>query len=91
MYLNVRRPPFDNLQVRRALNLATDRGEFVKVMTGGEGNWAIAGAFPDTYAQDEIKKMQPYDRDQARRLLAQAGYPNGLNLEFLASSTYGSV
>jgi len=91
VYLNVRRSPFDNLLVRRALNRALDREEFSRALTAGEGLWGISGAYPhDLFTQDEIRQLQPYDPEEAKRLLAQAGYPTGLDVEFLASSAYGS-
>lgn len=91
MYINVRKAPWNNELVRRALNRAIDREELIKVMTAGEGPMAIAGAFPEHFTQDEIKKVQPYDPEEAKRLLAQAGYPNGFDIEFLASQSYGQV
>ena len=42
----------------------------------------MAGAFPDTYTQEEIKQLLKYDPAQAKQLVAQAGYPNGVDLQF---------
>ncbi len=82
LYVNNGRPPFDNLNVRKAVSLAIDRDEFVKTLTGGRGGWALAGAFPDTFAQEEVRKLLRYDPEEAKRLLREAGYLQGLSVEF---------
>jgi peptide/nickel transport system substrate-binding protein len=89
LYLNVRRPPFDDLRVRRAVDLAIDRDEFIKVFEGGKGGVALAGAFPDTFTQEEIRGILRYDLEESKRLLAEAGYSDGLDLEFFMSTRYG--
>ena len=93
MYLNMKRPPTDNVQVRRALSLALDRNEFIQTFTNGQGLWAVPGAFPDTFSQDEIKKMTylKYDPQQAKQLLSAAGFANGIDLEFLFNKAYGAT
>jgi oligopeptide transport system substrate-binding protein len=73
---NVRQPPLDNVKVRRALALAIDRESLVKNVTkaGERPAYAIscpgvAGYFPQARLTGTL--------DDARRLLAEAGYPNG--------------
>ncbi len=82
LYINNSKPPFDNFNVRKAVSLAIDREDFVTTLTGGKGGWALAGAFPDTFTQEEIRKLLRYDPEEAKRLLREAGYPQGLSVEF---------
>ncbi len=91
LYTNVQRAPTDNPQVRRAFSLAIDRNEFIQTFTNGRGLLATPGAFPDTFSQDELKKFTylKYDVQQAKQLLSAAGFPNGLDIEFLFNKNYG--
>jgi len=82
MYLNPARPPLNDVRVRKAILYAMDRDELVKVRTDGKGAWAMAGGLVSTFTQDEVKKMIPYDVEQAKRLLREAGFPNGLDIQF---------
>lgn len=73
---NVKHPPLDDKRVRKALALAVDRDRLVKDVTrGGEipayglSYPGTAGYFPRTQLHGDIA--------EARRLLAEAGYPNG--------------
>jgi peptide/nickel transport system substrate-binding protein len=93
MYINEGNPPTNNVAVRRAMSLAMDRNELIQTFTNGQGLWAIPGAFPDTFSQDEIKKMTylKYDVQQAKQVLAAGGFPDGLDVEFLFNSAYGPV
>jgi peptide/nickel transport system substrate-binding protein len=71
-------PPFNDVRVRRAFQLAVDKRDIVELTLFGQGAPTI-GPIPPThpfYAQDiPITKADPM---AARRLLAEAGYPNGL-------------
>lgn len=90
IYLNVRRAPFNNELVRKAFSLALDRDEFIKTFAGGQGSWALAGAFPDNFTEAETKQILKYDPEEAKKLMAQAGYADGVDVEYFDSQSYGS-
>ncbi len=72
-----------NEKIRKAFSLAIDRNELIQTFTGGQGAWAFMGALPNAFSQDEIRRVVRYDQAEAKRLLTEAGYPNGLSLEML--------
>jgi peptide/nickel transport system substrate-binding protein len=79
---NVSRPPFDNPDVRRAFNYAINRKKIVEEILNNQAfGPGINGITPPTFLSDgyDISKIQgyDYDPDQAKKLLAKAGYPNG--------------
>lgn len=73
---NVNHKPFDNPKVRLALAMAIDKERITRKITrGGE---VPAGNFtPPGIARYHPPAGLPYDPAQARRLLAEAGYPGG--------------
>ena len=76
---NVTRPPLDDVRVRRALALAIDREKLVKdVVQGGEMP-AYAVSYPDDSGYTPVARLSG-GVDEARRLLAEAGYPGGKGL-----------
>jgi peptide/nickel transport system substrate-binding protein len=92
IYMNVRVSPLNDMRVRQAIGFAVDRDEFIKVTAGGQGGWAMAGAFPDTFSQEELKQIQRFDLQQSKQLLSAAGYANGLDLEFIyPGKEYGDI
>jgi ABC-type transport system substrate-binding protein len=69
------RPPFNNPNLRRAFVLATDRERLareVENMLPGTG-----GYIPPYLPGHSDEHGLPYDPEDARRLLAAAGYPQG--------------
>ena len=83
---NLKRPPFDNPKVRQAFNLAIDRTAMVeKVAQGGQKPavayipYVIPGTGADKDFRGESKDYLPVkaDPEAARKLLAEAGYPDG--------------
>lgn len=82
--LNFQRPPLNDLRVRKAISLAIDRDELIKI-AGGRGEWAVSmtNIFTDLFTQQEIKSIIKQDPEEARRLLQQAGYSQGLQLELI--------
>jgi len=78
--LNNQRAPFSDVRVRRALNMAVDVDRLIEVLAAGEAVHA-AGAIPPTLPGYAERDAYPYDPVQARRLLAEAGYPEGFTME----------
>ncbi|MEA3397951.1 MAG: peptide ABC transporter substrate-binding protein, partial [Chloroflexota bacterium] len=74
---DVRRPPFDDVRVRRAFALATDRETLADVVMRGYVAPATGGLLPPGMPGHSPGIALPYDPQQARRLLAEAGYPDG--------------
>ncbi|MEE8391420.1 MAG: ABC transporter substrate-binding protein [Anaerolineae bacterium] len=74
---DVSRPPFDDLRVRRAFALATDRERLAGVAMKGYAYPATGGFVPPGMPGHSAGIGLPYDPDQARQLLAEAGYPGG--------------
>lgn len=69
--------PFRDIRVRQALSLAINRAALVERAMDGQ---AVANAqlVPEGFGgYDPALPIPPYDPDRARRLLAEAGYPNG--------------
>lgn len=82
---NHTRPPFDNVQVRQAFSLAFDREAFVKVVFKGIGRVAYSWIPPGMPGHDAtLGRQWQFDPAQAKRMLAQAGYPGGKGLRKIA-------
>jgi peptide/nickel transport system substrate-binding protein len=82
---NTREPPFDNTLVRQAVEYAIDRDAIVENLLYGYGTPATP-LMPGQFAYESDKpysKPWPYDPVKAKQLLDQAGYPNGLDVEFV--------
>ena len=79
IYFNMGRKPFNDVRVRQALNYAVDREAFNQVTQDGEATRAVLPK--EHWAYDaSLAAAYPYDPDKARKLLAEAGYPNGFEL-----------
>lgn len=73
---NTRRPPLDNPNVRKALALAIQRQRITRHITRGGEQPAYHFTPPDTGGFTSRHALEGTP-DDARRLLAKAGYPNG--------------
>ncbi|MBI5689217.1 MAG: peptide ABC transporter substrate-binding protein [Verrucomicrobia bacterium] len=79
MNFNVARPPLDDARVRRALSLAIDREAIARAVF--QGTRAAAGSFtPPDCGEYTARARVTADFGAARRLLAEAGYPEGRGL-----------
>ncbi|MDI1250638.1 MAG: peptide ABC transporter substrate-binding protein [Lacunisphaera sp.] len=79
---NTTRPPFGDASVRRALSLAIDRAALATHVLRGAGTPATTFTPPDCAGYTAAAGV-PTDYDDARRLLAAAGFPDGRGLPTL--------
>ena len=74
--------PLRDIRVRQAVALAINRDEINQLIGGGRGKWALPGAYNGLFTDAETKQMLRYDPEEARRLLAQAGYADSVTLDW---------
>ncbi|GIW05467.1 MAG: ABC transporter substrate-binding protein [Dehalococcoidia bacterium] len=72
--------PMLDKRVRLAMNYAIDKEAIARTVYRGYGQPLGQIAPPDSVMYDESLKPFPYDPALAKRLLAEAGYPNGFRL-----------
>jgi ABC-type oligopeptide transport system substrate-binding subunit/class 3 adenylate cyclase/tetratricopeptide (TPR) repeat protein len=77
---DVTRPPFDDPRVRRAFVMATDRETLAGAVMKGSEFPATGGLVPPGMPGHSAGIGLPYDPQQARQLLAQAGHAGGRGL-----------
>ena len=83
---NVSAAPFNDKKVREAANLAVNKDAIVKNVLGGRGV-VMAGPFtPAWLGYDPSVKPFAYDPAKAKALLAEAGFPQGLDTTWSISS-----
>ena len=75
--------------VRHAMSMAVDRKALVQAIAGGHGRPTyvemLQGAFGDRYMKDEW--VTPFDPEKATKLIADAGYPDGFDFDFICMGT----
>jgi peptide/nickel transport system substrate-binding protein len=75
--LDTLNPPFNDVRVRRALNHAIDIDTIIKKILLGTADRMNGPFFKTTLGYDASIPFFKYDPAQAKKLLAEAGYPNG--------------
>ncbi|MCB9194654.1 MAG: ABC transporter substrate-binding protein [Flavobacteriales bacterium] len=75
---NANSPIFKDIKVRKAFNLAIDRAGLIKYTLKGENEPAEHSLVPKfgNYDNSNVPGFS-FDPDQAKKLMAEAGYPNG--------------
>lgn len=78
--LNTRIKPFDDVRVRRAVNMAINKGRMVQIINNRAlvANQPLPPGMP---GYDPIYKGYPYDPAAAQKLLAEAGLAKGFSTE----------
>jgi peptide/nickel transport system substrate-binding protein len=86
IFLNHTRKPYDSQKVREALDYGTDKQALVNFILFGNGEVATSFRPPSSLFYNSSLKDRGYDVEKAKALLAEAGYPNGFDAEFLLRS-----
>jgi Bacterial extracellular solute-binding proteins, family 5 Middle len=93
LLVNVKQRPFDDVRVRYALAMATDRGLISRVVREGNQRYVPArGLVPPYAGYESLEQLElsieghtydvlAYDPAGARQLLASAGYSNGKSVD----------
>jgi len=91
---NMMRKPWSDVRVRQAVSLAVDRQEMIDKALSGSGTFSgpIATGFGSWYLSVEELKRRWYrqDLDKAKKLLKEAGVPDGQEMDLLVTSFGGS-
>jgi dipeptide transport system substrate-binding protein len=74
---NVKHKPFENADVRRAINMAINKKSLVDAVYQGAGEVAVNPIPPTMWSYNKQVKDYAYNPEQAKALLAKAGFPNG--------------
>lgn len=84
--MNVTAPPFDKVEVRRAVNMAINKARVVQVINNRAvpANQPLPPAMPG-YTADYAGYA--YDVEAAKKLLADAGLPDGFETDLYAMNT----
>ena len=75
--------PFQDRRVRLAANLAVDVDSIIKHVLNGLGDRVATTVNPMAFGFDASIKPYKQDLAQAKKLLAEAGFPNGIDVGFL--------
>lgn len=86
LYFNPTIKPFDDIKVRQALSHAIDRDAMLQYL-GAEVSSAEISPLPKGYRghTDSVQQYE-FDPDKAKALLAEAGYPDGLEFKLPISN-----
>jgi peptide/nickel transport system substrate-binding protein len=80
-----RETPLNDLRVRQALNHAVDKQTIVNILLGGLTIVSGQPAVRSAYGFDPTIEPYAYDPGLARKLLSEAGYPNGFEMTLATS------
>jgi peptide/nickel transport system substrate-binding protein len=81
----------DDVRVRKALNLAVDRDRIINEVFRGYAHPVAALAPPYSGGAPDGLEPYPHDPEEAKRLLSEAGWPEGRALKLAATSDVAAV
>ncbi len=91
LVFNGTKAPFNDARVRKAVAHAVKRDELVRAAFFGRGSGLqqLPVAESSPYYNAEFKDGWRYDPDLSKRLLAEAGFANGITCNLLSTAQYG--
>ena len=89
LFLNNKTAPFDDVRVRQAFCYAINRQEILDMLSGGRGTMIYSNMLPglEKYYETNVETYD-YNIEQAKNLLKEAGYENGLSITITVPSNY---
>jgi peptide/nickel transport system substrate-binding protein len=89
MALRTDTKPFDDIRVRRAINMAVNKKEIIEAHYTGEAEMHAYPMYPDWEGYFDsldkmpasVKELYEYNPKKAKELLKEAGYPNGFTFK----------
>ena len=90
---NLTREPFSDVRVRQAISYALDREQICEAAFFGlcEALYGGPAGSGSAWQFDYAPYASSPDLDRARELLAEAGYPDGFEMEWLPTTAYGET
>lgn len=90
LYLNNAAAPFDDVRVRQAVAYAVDPQDVIDTVDYGYGTKVGTAMIPglSVYFDDSLTDVYSYDPEKAKELLAEAGYPDGIEFSVTVPSVY---
>jgi peptide/nickel transport system substrate-binding protein len=88
MAMNNSRKPFTDVRVRRAITHAINKPDVVKLAMFGMGRVIGSNVDPLNPYFVDLAGAMPYDPARAKKLLAEAGYPNGFEAVLKVAPQY---
>lgn len=82
---NTQKEPFDDPQVRRAITHAFDKDAVLSGVYNDSGTPAVGPLAPGVMGHSEDIEALEYDMEQARELLAEAGYEDGFDVNLMVN------
>ena len=98
MAMRVDTKPFDDIRVRRAMNMAVDRQAIIKSIYSGHAELFAFPMHPDyigyfeplTAMPQAVQELFTYNPTKAKQLLTEAGYPNGFTFKVQYNAVNGT-
>jgi peptide/nickel transport system substrate-binding protein len=91
MMFNLSKPMIQDAKVRQAVLLATDVPAMVEALLADLGETPCVAPCSPLYFGFFDMGTHPYDAERSKALLAEAGYPDGIDLSMMVSPTYNKA
>ena len=90
LYLNHEFEPFNDVNVRKAMNYAVDADEIMDYVSDGSGSKIGTSIYPNfgKYFDKELTEVYNPNLETAKELMAKSSYPDGFNMTITVPSNY---